>query len=174
MRADPAGASGQDDPAPSALPPSPDPGSDPEDSALHLTFPSSPLSVRHALQSVVAALPELDIEERGTVELVLAEALNNVAEHAYGAEDRGWISLDCRAEADGLHFRIRDEGRPMPDGAAPMGQPAPLPETLKAMPEGGFGWFLIRDLSRDVHYARKGDVNELTFRMRVGSSEPTL
>ncbi|MBY5972406.1 ATP-binding protein [Ferrimonas balearica] len=141
---------------------------------LHLTFPSSPLSVRRALQTVVTDLQGFDLEERGTVELVLAEALNNVAEHAYGAEDRGWISLDCTKERDGLHFRIRDEGRPMPDGVAPMGDPAPLPEALEAMPEGGFGWFLIRDLSRDVCYSRQGDVNELTFRMRIGGAEPGL
>ncbi|PJE27751.1 serine/threonine-protein kinase RsbW [Pseudooceanicola antarcticus] len=137
---------------------------------IRLTFPSSPLSVRRALQTIVADLQELELEERGSVELVLAEVLNNVVEHAYGADERGWISLECATERDGLHFRIRDEGRPMPDDTPPMGAPAPLPEVLDKLPEGGFGWFLIKDLSRDVHYSRLDDVNELTFRIKVDTS----
>ena len=138
---------------------------------LHLTFPSSPLSVRRALQTVVTDLQGFDLEERGTVELVLAEALNNVAEHAYGAEDRGWISLDCTKEPDGLHFRIRDEGRPMPDGVAPMGDPAPLPEALEAMPEGGFGWALIYHLTDALRYDREGAHNTLSMRFRLDKDD---
>lgn len=137
---------------------------------LRLTFPSSPLSVRRALQTVIADLQELELEERGSVELVLAEVLNNVVEHAYGPEERGWISLECASEPDGLHFRIRDEGRAMPEGTPPMGAPSPLPERLDKMPEGGFGWFLIKDLSRDVQYRRIDDMNELTFRINIDTA----
>ncbi|WP_010140671.1 ATP-binding protein [Oceanicola sp. S124] len=137
---------------------------------IRLTFPSSPLSVRRALQTIIADLQELEIEERGSVELVLAEVLNNVVEHAYGAEERGWISLECASQPDGLHFRIRDEGRPMPKDTPPMGAPAPLPEQREHLPEGGFGWFLIRDLSRDVQYRRLDEMNELTFRINIDAT----
>ncbi|MBR9765555.1 MAG: ATP-binding protein [Rhodobacteraceae bacterium] len=137
---------------------------------IRLTFPSSPLSVRRALQTIIADLQDLELEERGSVELVLAEVLNNVVEHAYGTEERGWISLECTSEPDGLHFRIRDEGRPMPEDTPPMGAPSPLPERLEKLPEGGFGWFLIRDLSRDVLYQRVGEMNELTFRINIDTA----
>ena len=139
---------------------------------IRLTFPGTPLSVRHALQSFLEELDGLEQEERGSVELVLAEVLNNVVEHAYGPEERGWISLFCTPGPDGLQFRIQDSGRPMPEGIPPMGSPAALPEALEALPEGGFGWFLIRDLSHDVSYQRQGELNVLSFRIKVGALHP--
>tara|TARA_R110000737_G_scaffold306998_1_gene314827 strand:- start:149 stop:640 length:492 start_codon:yes stop_codon:yes gene_type:complete len=137
---------------------------------IRISFPSTSLSVRRALETVISSLAALSLEpeELGTVELVLAEALNNVVEHAYGEGERGWISLECAQRPDGLHFTILDEGKPMPDGIAPMGLRVPLPEELDALPEGGFGWFLIQDLSHDVQYFRTGDVNRLSFRINIG------
>lgn len=137
---------------------------------LRISFPSTSLSVRRALETVTGSLAALSLEpeELGTVELVLAEALNNVVEHAYGEGERGWISLECAQRPDGLHFTILDEGKPMPDGVIPMGLRVPLPEELEALPEGGFGWFLIQDLSHGVQYLREGDVNTLKFRINVG------
>ncbi len=53
-----------------------------------LTFPSGEFAVREALTAVLSGLDflSLDLEESGAVELVLAEVLNNVVEHAYGDE----------------------------------------------------------------------------------------
>ncbi len=142
---------------------------------IRLTFPGSALSVRRALETLMVALEPLNLEpeEAGTVELVLAEALNNVSEHAYADDDEGWITLECSHKSDGLHFLIRDEGREMPEGRAPLGARIPLPEELDALPEGGFGWFLIRDLSHDVAYHRVDGMNELTFRVKVAYQETT-
>ncbi|MBT9386681.1 ATP-binding protein [Pseudooceanicola sp. CBS1P-1] len=142
---------------------------------LQLSFPGTALSVRKVLQTVRTGLEPLalDPEETGTIELVLAEALNNVVEHAYPPEARGWITLNCHIAPDGLHVSIRDKGRPMPDGGPPLGQTAPLPETLDTLPEGGFGWFLIRDLSRDIRYSRQDDTNELCFRINLHRAEAT-
>jgi serine/threonine-protein kinase RsbW len=35
------------------------------------------------------------------------------------------------------------------------------------LPEGGFGWFLIRALSRDLDYRRVGGRNLLSFRLNT-------
>lgn len=139
---------------------------------IRMTFPGSALSVRRALETLMTALEPLALEpeEAGTVELVLAEALNNVAEHAYAGQEEGWITLNCAHGPDGLHFTICDEGCAMPEGRAPLGERAPLPEELDALPEGGFGWFLIRDLSHDVEYSRADGINQLTFRMNVAQA----
>ena len=40
------------------------------------------------------------------------------------------------------------------------------------LPEGGFGWYLIRDLARDVNYEREGWCNVLTLRLEVAQEEP--
>ena len=65
------------------MPPAPD--LDPRPAVLRLTFPASPSAVRETLARMMAAMPlaGLSDSERGTAEIVLAEVLNNIAEHAY-------------------------------------------------------------------------------------------
>lgn len=71
---------------------------EPEDrQATRLVFDSDPLAVREALRRLAACPPLclLDDDMRGTAEIVLAEALNNVVEHAYAGR-RGKIELWLR------------------------------------------------------------------------------
>ncbi len=133
-----------------------------------VSISSSEMAVRDALKQVLTALDplELGVEEAGTVELVLAEALNNVVEHAY-PEAEGTISIACAHKLDGLHLRIVDKGEAMPDGTTPLGQLASLDVDFEDLPEGGFGWFLIRDLAKDVLYRRVGSENQLSMRLAV-------
>lgn len=135
-----------------------------------LTFPSGEFAVREALTAVLSGLDflSLDLEESGAVELVLAEVLNNVVEHAYGDETPGWIEVGCAHRPNGLHFLVRDEGRPLPDGILPIGQRPDISDVVDALPEGGFGWFLIQDLAKDVQYRRHDGLNLLSFRISVG------
>lgn len=141
-------------------------------SDIQFSFPSGEFAVRAALATVLCGLQSLDlsVEETGTIELVLAEVLNNVVEHAYGSGPVGCIEVTCRQGTDGLHFGIIDEGRPMPDGQAPLGVCASVDVPLDAMPEGGFGWFLIRDLTKDLEYSRVGSRNILSFRLHIGQT----
>ncbi len=131
---------------------------------------SSEMAVRDALDQVLAALGPLalDKDEAGTVELVLAEVLNNVVEHAYpDPETAGVISIACSHERDGLHVQINDRGKAMPNGTVPLGAPASLDVDFDDLPEGGFGWFLIKTLAKDVLYERVGSENQLTMRLAV-------
>jgi serine/threonine-protein kinase RsbW len=134
---------------------------------------SGEIAVREALQELLQALKplKLDPEERGTIELVVAEILNNIVEHAYPVSDApGPIAIHCEHHRDGLHFQIKDEGKAMPDGKMPLGQMASLDVDLMDLPEGGFGWFLIQDLAKDVNYRRIGCENLLNMRLAVGVS----
>ena len=56
----------------------------------------------------------------------------------------------------------------MPDGQTPVGAAADLDVDFCDMPEGGFGWFLIKDLAKDVNYHREGVQNHLHLRIAVG------
>lgn len=126
--------------------------------------------MREALSELLDALAplKLDVEETGTIELVLAEAMNNIVEHAYPPEDQpGPINVKCSRQRDGLRFQIKDTGRPMPDGVTPIGLPVDLDVDFTELPEGGFGWFLIKDLAKDVVYRRVDDSNQLTFRLAL-------
>ena len=139
---------------------------------LHLLFPGDERSVRDALKSAMHAFQTMDIgpELRGVVEIVLAEVLNNVVEHAYADHGRGVIELEVEQTPGALAFRIRDDGRPMPDDTMPEGRAHDLDVTTEDLPEGGFGWFLIRELTEDLRYRRTACRNELTFRMRIDTA----
>jgi serine/threonine-protein kinase RsbW len=132
---------------------------------LRLVFVADPPTVRDRLARVMAAplASGLSADLRGKVELVLAEVLNNVVEHAYSFGS-GHVELTIWGTAEGLVCEVVDAGAPMPGGRLPEGR---LPDgaglSAADQPEGGFGWHLIRKLTRDLAYARAGGQNRLTF-----------
>ena len=129
-----------------------------------LAFAATFEAVRDALAALMAGpiLADVSDAERGTAELVLAEAMNNIVEHAYADTCAGEITLTLWQSEGEVACRITDRGTAMPDEALPVGDLAEHGE-MADLPEGGFGWFLIRTLSRDLRYARLGTLNELTF-----------
>jgi len=141
---------------------------------LKFVFPANDLAVRKTLADTIKALRFLDFssEEYGTIELVLAEAMNNIIEHAYADDPDGMVELEITPSDSGLKCILSDDGQPMPDGNIPIGN---LPSknvgptsVVNDLPEGGFGWFLIRDLARDLQHTRQGGKNILTFRIAAG------
>lgn len=123
------------------------------------------MGVRGALASLRARLAGLGIgeEDLGRVEIVLAEAMNNVAEHAYDPERGGDVRLGVLLGPTCLHCILSDRGHPLPGLRIPDGA---LPGTAVArenLPEGGFGWFLIRELTEHLRYDRRGNRNRLTI-----------
>lgn len=69
-----------------------------------------------------------------------------------------------RLDQGALHCRITDSGAAMPGGRLPPGQFQDLGET-QSLPEGGFGWFLIRTLAQDLDYRRIAGRNLLSFQL---------
>jgi anti-sigma regulatory factor (Ser/Thr protein kinase) len=131
------------------------------DALIQLVIPGTPLAVRGALSGLFqgTSLRRLPPPLRETAELVLAEVLNNIVEHAY-ADEPGDIRISVCASSGALRVTVVDRGRAMPGGTLPEGRLAPLGAEL---PEGGFGWYLIRTLARDVDYRRIGGRNELVL-----------
>jgi serine/threonine-protein kinase RsbW len=125
--------------------------------------------VRQVLGGVMAQLGpgEIAAETRATLELVLAEVLNNVVEHAYRGRPDGEVELSICLGAEAVTCEVLDRGEAMPDVALPPGHPPDLPEAGGQLPEGGFGWFLIRSLTRGLDYSRSGGRNRLVFALPV-------
>lgn len=143
--------------------------------SLRLVFPGDETSVRSALKTAMGALRTMQFgpQFRGVVEIVLAEALNNVVEHAYTEHGRGVIEIEVDRLETALAFRIIDDGLPMPKGRLPQGTPQDLDVPPDELPEGGFGWFLIRELTERLDYQRLANRNVLTFRIPLtGVSRP--
>lgn len=120
-----------------------------------------------ALRARLRALGETE-ETCGTVEIVIAEALNNIVEHAYGGTG-GEIALDMARETGGLCCILRDRGRPLPGLRLPEGTAPPAVTPRESLPEGGFGWFLIRALTDRLDYARADGENRLTLHFGPGT-----
>lgn len=141
------------------------PVSAPAQQSAKVIIPGDQIAVRNGLRALfdtilLRSLPE---DGRSTAEIVLAEALNNIVEHAYSSHD-GEIEITLHLRQNELVCKISDTGLPMPDGKLPAGILAPL-EPPADLPEGGFGWHLIRSLSKDLDYRRENGRNLLSFRL---------
>lgn len=129
------------------------------------TIPSQYSAVREALSNLLTTLREAGVgaEDTGTIELVLAEALNNVVEHAYREDpDHSFVLTSSVSEA-GLAVRMTDQGVPMPGLALPSGNLPDIDTGLQDLPEGGFGWALIHTLTEELTYQRVDDQNVTSF-----------
>lgn len=100
------------------------------------------------------------------VELVLAEVLNNVFEHAYHDRPDGWIELHVRVTPREIEMHLIDEGHAMPNLRLPTGTLPDAAVSLDQLPEGGFGWHLIRSLTDRLSYRRVVAENRLEMTLR--------
>lgn len=137
---------------------------------MQVRINANDMAVRQTLGRVRQFLHQAAVSETeaGQVEIVLAEALNNVVEHAYGGKD-GWIDVRCTIKADQITLTILDMGVPVPNCvlAARCGPATDVP--LNDLPEGGFGWMLIQTMTTDLSYQRVGRMNRLRFAVPRGT-----
>lgn len=129
-------------------------------------FSSGTLQVRQALDAArddvraVGADPALC----DTSQIILGEVLNNVVEHAYRFEEGHPIELSIWLSDGGLRCEVVDHGVPMPNGVPPAGTLPIIDDTLRdALPEGGFGWAMVRELTENLQYFRADGINRLQF-----------
>lgn len=133
-------------------------------------IPACDATVRSGLRQVMDHLKPLALgmDDAGKVEIILAEALNNIVEHAlepHGEDTEIWVR--CTHARDGLHLLVIDKGRPMPNCAPPGINQPDVDVAVDNLPEGGFGWFMIHTLAQDVSYSRINDANHLYLRVSV-------
>lgn len=134
---------------------------------FHRILRAHPVTVRNTLSDIRDRFgSEVSADTLGRLELVLAEVLNNVTEHA-GTSDRDDSQVTpsihlCIVRHDaGLACAITDDGVSLPDECL---LPRNLPGTEEAeLPEGGFGWYLIQDLTQALCYYREEQRNFLAF-----------
>ena len=132
---------------------------------FHRHFSASDRDTRETLEALMQVLARAGIgaEDSSNIELILAEALNNVAEHAY-ADGVGPVELTVILQQGGVACTIADRGRPMPLGMVPSPD-LPVIAPPDDLPEGGFGWHIIRCLATDLTYQRDRMQNRLSLRV---------
>lgn len=143
---------------------------------FHRVLQASPGRVRATLNDIRQRFGgEISADTLGRLELVLAEVMNNIAEHAAlpdGDAEEGAdsdtvtqtlpsIHLSIVRHDTGLACAISDNGVSLPeDCILPRGLPV---MDLTDLPEGGFGWYLIQDLTQALCYYREEHRNFLAF-----------
>jgi len=142
------------------------------DDSFACSFLATELDARSGIGSVIERLRAMGLPEVRAIEvqIALAEAVNNVVEHAYTDAAPGDVRIRCNLDADQLLINIHDAGLPMPGARLPEGKPADLTVPLEELPEGGYGWFLIRELTSDVQYESKSGNNQLSLRFEVSAT----
>lgn len=136
-----------------------------EPHSFEMTLSATQMQVRDALKAVSrqTARWNLSAEAQSSVEIVLAEALNNVVEHAYAGIAGGTIAIDCAYDGDGLSIVITDQGHPVPETLFKNTKTQVHSIDPQNLPEGGFGWGLIRELTHDVQVSRIGNTTMLSL-----------
>ncbi|GAW34722.1 serine/threonine-protein kinase BtrW [Roseovarius sp. A-2] len=112
----------------------------------------------------------LSVEDCGTIEIALAEALNNIVEHAFPSDAPGRIALRLHLSPARLRCELRDQGTALPGLAPPDSSLPELTGPPETLPEGGFGWSLIRTLTERLHYERHDGENRLTLEFNLRPS----
>lgn len=145
----------------------------PEAPTLVARLASSSLAVRGALSALCRSARRLGLDDEtcGALEMALAEALNNVVEHAYLEDPAGWIVIELDLMDGWAACRVWDGGRPMPRKGIPTTPFPDLSVPLDALPEGGFGWALIHSLAEHLSYERLDECNCLTFAVRAAPGD---
>ena len=115
----------------------------------------------------------VDALTRGNVEIAVAEALNNIVEHAYDGRAGQPVSLQLELYPQYLDLTLCDRGRQMPGEWPPRLVTPDVTGPRPMLPEGGFGWVLIHSLSRAVRYDRVSGENRLWIRFARADADPS-
>lgn len=150
----------------------PDLGGPSRSFSRNLRLKAEECEVRRVLQDIRARMAgRLSPDDAGSLELALAEVLNNIVEHAFAGRAPGLItvSLTEAGKGDALLCRVEDDGLPMPGMTLPEGHMQPVAERIGDMAEGGWGWALIRTLTEEIVYERRAGHNRLHFRLPLSA-----
>lgn len=131
--------------------------------SFRIIAPGTPEAVRGILADLRGRLETLGTppDDCGRVEISVAEALNNIVEHAFPPEAVGTIRLRGRLHRGRLDIALRDDGRALPGLRLPDSELPPSCGPIDALPEGGFGWPLIHRLTDRLRYRREAAGNLL-------------
>ncbi|MGV6802995.1 MAG: ATP-binding protein [Ruegeria sp.] len=143
-----------------------------EEARLNFRFPANEADASVAVAALHASISDLGLSENRSsdAQIALAEAVNNVVEHAYFGVPKGLVSVKVKIFQEYIEVTVSDTGHPLPGSRVPEGVPASVDTDTRDLPEGGFGWFLIRKLSDSVVYDRSHGQNRLVLRFNFGKN----
>ena len=130
---------------------------------------ATPEGVRATLDEVMQFVAQSGATEQelGNIQLVLAEVLNNIVEHALVDVHDPLLELRmCRAGQD-FHFLTKDNGCAMPNHQIPLREMPDVDVATQDLPEGGYGWAIFRLFAHGYSYQRACEMNFLRFSIKL-------
>ena len=106
----------------------------------------------------------LPAHKAGDVKIALAEAINNVVEHAYADVTPAKVKVRCRLHRNWLEILISDTGESVAGISCSRRCTRAAGFICRRVARRGFGWFLIHELTSDIHYERCDGCNRLSLR----------
>ncbi|MEE9426503.1 MAG: ATP-binding protein [Paracoccaceae bacterium] len=141
-----------------------------DDLIFHTHFSSDPLSAARVTEELIGTISNWCVTtgSLANIEIVVTEVINNIIEHAYLEDPDQPIEISAKAGSESVQFDLIDCGKCMPESQIPNGRQMDLTGAVCDLPEGGFGWHLIRSLAQNLNYTRDSGKNHLTFSVTIG------
>lgn len=132
------------------------------------------IGVRSFLLGLHEVLVARAVEEdlKSSIEIAVAEGLNNIVEHALPGQSEDVIVVEISINAAQVFVQLEDSGAAMPGWQLPAGRMADVTVPRAQLPEGGFGWGMIHALTDCLDYSRINGVNRL--KMWFGTHPSTV
>ena len=139
---------------------------------LEIILDADPFRVREALNKVISKItPMVVFKERiADLELVLAEVINNIVEHAYSVDKYGDIELRIWVKEQEVRCVLMDAGNPIPNCLDYSVDQPEIGTDITALPEGGFGRFIVQSLTKNLQYKRASGKNLVSFDMELADA----
>ena len=135
----------------------------PEYKSICLSLDAKPEAVRGALGRVTNWMNGRALAHE-TAELVLAEILNNLVEHATNPK-APVITLRLREDPDFIYCEILDQGVSFSPMSVKKSAQSYHNVLIDDLPEGGFGLFLVQTLAESISYESENGQNRLSLRL---------
>lgn len=102
------------------------------------------------------------------IELSVAEALNNIHEHAYGGREDQVIDIRSSASSGWIEVILEDRGATPPRSVTEFsGAETFDTDDLDGLPEGGFGLMLMHQQMDVIEYSHCDGRNQLMLRKSI-------
>lgn len=110
-----------------------------DNGCLELSFPAAEADASSGIATLSARLTEHGLPQHraGDVKIALAEAINNVVEHAYSDVAPAAVHVTCCLCKDTLKVLISDTGKPLPAYSRPTGYRRRLGPQSRTCPRAG-------------------------------------
>lgn len=123
------------------------------------------LGVRDVMILIKNALSDqqTSADVRSSVEIAVAEGLNNIVIHAVKGDTTARIGVQLSIDPIRIMVHLRDPGEALPGWRTPGMRERDLSVARADLPEGGFGWNLIHTLTDRLDYRRINGNNQLSM-----------